>query len=66
MADDDLKNLLLANAAEIRRHFDVAVERIDERSQLLAEAITHVDQKLDRTTAVIVERIEQTAAETQR
>ena len=54
--DDDLKQLLEAmrqeNASthqETRRHFDVAVERIETRFDFLAEAVQHVSEELQRT-----------------
>lgn len=50
---------------EIRRHFDVAVERIETRVDLVSESIMQVDQKLDRSVARLAGTIESTAAETQ-
>lgn len=61
--DDDLKHLLEAmreenaatrqeNAAahqETRRHFDVVLERIETRFDLLAETVQHVSEELQRT-----------------
>lgn len=65
MADEELKSLLLAQSIEIRRHFDVSVERMEARFVLLAEAIAQVDQKVVRAVDRIDETIERTAAETQ-
>ena len=65
MTDDDLKDLLLVHSAEIRRHFDIAVERLEGRFGVLSEAITQVDEKLERKTAGIIEKLDRTAAETQ-
>ena len=50
MTDDELKRLLDTNAAETRRHFDVAVERLEKRFDALAETVAYVDEKLDRTS----------------
>jgi prefoldin subunit 5 len=77
--DDDLNHLLEAirednaamreeNAAahrETRRHFDVAVERIEARFDFLAETVQHVSEELQRTRASVDGKIEQSAAETQ-
>ncbi|MFZ2492179.1 MAG: hypothetical protein WA208_11890 [Thermoanaerobaculia bacterium] len=65
MTDDDLKSLLLTHSTEIRRHFDVALERMDKQFALVSEAITQVDQKLDRVVGELGETIERTAADTQ-
>ena len=65
VSDDDLKNLFVTHSTEIRRHFDVAVERMDKRFDLLSEAVTQLDRKLDRTADRLDEKIERTAAETQ-
>ncbi len=45
MTDDDLKRLLEGHFAETRRHFDVVVERLENRFQGMNEAI---DQMADR------------------
>ena len=72
LMDEELKNLLEAmrqeNAAaqaETRRHFDVVAERLETRFGGLAESVGLVDEKLDRTTVVLEERIERGFAETQ-
>ena len=42
----------LASATrEIRRHFDVSTEQVRHEVRLLAEAVAHLDEKLDRTAA---------------
>ena len=72
MIDDELKRLLDAmrqeNAAahgDTRRHFDVTVERIENRFDVLAESVAHVNEELRRTRTTLDEKIERTAAETQ-
>lgn len=69
---DDLKHLLEAmrqeNATaheETRRHFDVAVERIETRFDFLAETVQHIGEELQRTRVSLDGKIEQSAAETQ-
>ena len=70
--DEDLKQLLETmqrqNAdaeQETRRHFDVAVERIETRFDLLAEMVQSVNQELRSTRVSLDEKIERSAAETQ-
>ncbi|MGZ5443137.1 MAG: hypothetical protein ACXW5U_14100 [Thermoanaerobaculia bacterium] len=70
--DEDLKHLLGAmreeNATahdETRRHFDVAVERIETRFDFLAEMVQQVSEELQRTRVSLDGRIDQSAAETQ-
>lgn len=53
MVDDDLKRLLEGHFAETRRHFDVTVERLENRFQ------TELDRRL-RSLEERVERIEET------
>ena len=65
MSDDELKRLLEANAAEVRRHFDVAMESTKHEIGLIAEKVTRLDEKLDQASATLERKIEQTAAETQ-
>jgi hypothetical protein len=65
MSDDELKRLLQENTAEIRRHFDVALEANRHEIRLIAEKVTRLDEKLDQTSAHLERKIEQTAAETQ-
>ena len=60
-----LENKVESTAAETRRHFDVAVERIEKRFDLLTETVQHLDEKIDRRTVDLEEKIERTAAETQ-
>ena len=49
---------------ETRRQFNVAVEHFDHRFDLLAEAITTVDEKAERRAAALEERMEHGFAET--
>ncbi|HEX9405812.1 MAG TPA: hypothetical protein VF975_00740 [Thermoanaerobaculia bacterium] len=46
--DDDVKRLIQNSAAETRRHFDTVAERLDQKVQLLAEGLLHVDEKINR------------------
>ncbi|HYK03682.1 MAG TPA: hypothetical protein VE974_18130 [Thermoanaerobaculia bacterium] len=70
--DDELKRLLesirqetAAEHQETRRHFDIAVERIEHRFELLAETVQHLSEETLRTCASLDEKIERSAAETQ-
>ena len=80
MTDDELKRLLEANAAQLRRHFDETADRLAAENRhyfeiamesnkheigLIAEKVTRLDEKLDQTSANLEQKIEQTAAETQ-
>ena len=58
MTEDDLKRLLDSATGEMRRHFDVALERTEKRFDQLAEAIANVDAKLDRHVERLDERID--------
>lgn len=51
--------------AETRRHFDVVAERLDRRIDIVIETVAAVDEKLDRRTAEIEERMERGFADTQ-
>lgn len=64
--DEELKRLLESTAAETRRHFDVIAERLETRLDGLSEAVTIVDEKIDRKTAVIEERMERGGTEHRR
>ncbi|HYK06078.1 MAG TPA: hypothetical protein VE974_30325 [Thermoanaerobaculia bacterium] len=65
MTDEELKRLLEANAAETRRHFDVATERIEGRFEALTETVMHIDQKIDRTADEIRNEMRRGFADTQ-
>ena len=67
MSDEELKSLLDAMRqestfahADMRRHFDVAMEATRHEIRSVAEAIAHVDEKLDRKAAGLDEKIERT------
>jgi uncharacterized protein YceH (UPF0502 family) len=47
MDEKEFKRLLDASAEETRRHFDVTVERLESRFELLTETVSHLDQKID-------------------
>jgi hypothetical protein len=65
MTDDELKRLLEANATEIRRHFDVATERLESRIGLVAEAVDRLDEKLGREAGRLEEEMDRGFTETQ-
>ena len=65
MAEDELKNLLTNHAVEIRRHFDVGLERMEKRFDLLSETVAQLDQKLDRTAGDLRSEMQRGFAETQ-
>jgi phospholipid N-methyltransferase len=79
MTDDELKHLFdalqrdnvalrqdLATArAEMRRHFDVTVERLETKFDTLVEGVTSINGNLSRRIDVVEESIERTAADTQ-
>jgi prefoldin subunit 5 len=65
VADDELKNLLANHAAETRRHFDVALERMEKRFDLLTGTASQIDEKLDRTAGHLGAEIQRGFAETQ-
>jgi hypothetical protein len=50
---------------ETRHLFEVSVEQMKSWFNLLAEGIQTVDEKLDRRTTALDQKIDQTAAETQ-
>lgn len=73
MTDDELKGLFEALrqetrsdfrettekvAAETRYQLDIAIEHFDKRFDVLAESITNVDEKLERKSAALEERME--------
>jgi predicted RNase H-like nuclease (RuvC/YqgF family) len=45
MSDDEIRKLFETHSSEIRRHFDVMVERMESKFTFLAE---HVDEQIDR------------------
>lgn len=51
--------------AENRQYFEITVERLEKRFDMLAESVASVDEKLDRKTEELEERMERGFAETQ-
>jgi DNA anti-recombination protein RmuC len=49
----ELRQELADTRAEMRRHFDVTIERMDKKFDLVVEMVMNVDQKLDRESASI-------------
>jgi chaperonin cofactor prefoldin len=46
--DEELKKLIESTAAETRRHFDVAAERLETKIETVAEGILGVDERVER------------------
>lgn len=65
MTDDEVKEIVANHSAEMRRHFDLVLERMDKRFDLVSEGLTHLDQKIDRSVRRLDDKIERTAADTQ-
>jgi len=72
MSDEELKRwfdaMQHANAAahaETRRHFDVLAERVEQKVQLVAEAVAQVDGKMDRETEALRVEMQRGFSETQ-
>ena len=65
MTDDDLRRLFESHSAEIRRHFDVSTEEVQHEVRVLAEGLTRLDQKLDRTTTEVRDEMRRGFADTQ-
>jgi fructose-1-phosphate kinase PfkB-like protein len=55
----DLREEIARSAAETRRHFDVVMEHVMSRVQLVAEGVAIVDQKVDRLRDEMEQRFEQ-------
>jgi hypothetical protein len=55
----DLREEIARSAAETRRHFDVVMEHVMSRVQLVAEGVAMVDQKMDRLRDEMEQRFEQ-------
>lgn len=65
--DQSLTHMRQENAAahaETRRHFDVTVERLEKKFDTLAETVGYLNEKIDRRSAELEEKIEHTAADT--
>jgi len=65
MTDGELKRLLETNSVDIRRHFDITAERLENKIQLVVEAVVRIDQKLDQKVAELDDRMDRGFAETQ-
>ena len=65
MTDDEVKDLVANHSVEMRRHFDLVLERMDRRFDLVSEGLTHLDQKIDRSVSRLDDNIARTAADTQ-
>src|SRR5206468_215655 len=65
MTDDELRRLFETHSAEIRRHFDVSTEEVKHEVRLLAEGLTRLDQKLDRTATDVRDEMRRGFADTQ-
>jgi hypothetical protein len=55
----DLRQEIVQSAAETRRHFDVVMEHVMSRVQLVAEGVAMVDQTVDRLRDEMEQRFEQ-------
>ena len=56
MDDEELKRLIREEEAETRRPFDVAIERQESRFDAVNEAITSLDERMERSFARLDER----------
>ena len=65
MTDEDLRRLFEGAVSEMRRHFDVSAERLEQRLDLVAEGVVRLDQRLDRTTADFRDEMRRGFADTQ-
>ena len=55
----DLREEIARSAAETRRHFDVVMEHVMSRVELVAEGVAMVDRKVDRLRGEMEQRFEQ-------
>lgn len=55
----DLRQEIVRSAAETRRHFDVVIEHVLSRVQLVAESVAMVGEKVDRLRGEMEQRFEQ-------
>ena len=60
----ELRSEMIASHADLRRHFDVTVERFDAKYDLLAEGIMNLNEKMDRNNADIRQEMRQGFADT--
>jgi len=47
LTDEDLRRLFETAVSDMRRHFDIAGERLEKGIDLVAEGVVRLDQKLD-------------------
>lgn len=55
----DLERKIESSSVETRRHFDVVMEHVMSRVQLVAEGVAMVDQKVDRLRDEMEQRFQQ-------
>lgn len=65
MDDDAIKRLLDSQSGDLKRHFDVAAERFEKRVDLIAEAVTQLDERFGRRLSEVSDAMESGFAETQ-
>lgn len=65
MGEDDLKSLLEQMSANVRRHFDTQTESLRGEIRGVAEAVSHLDAKLDREAGALRKDMHDGFAETQ-
>jgi hypothetical protein len=65
MDEDAIKRLLEAQSGDLRRHFDVTAERFERKVELVAEAVTQLDEKVDRRLGEMNQAMLSGFAETQ-
>jgi hypothetical protein len=65
MTDEDLRRLFEGAVSEMRRHFDVSTEDVKREVRIVAEGLTRLDQKLDRTAVDIRGEMRSGFADTQ-
>jgi uncharacterized protein YceH (UPF0502 family) len=63
--ENDFKRLLDGSVGEMRRHFDIAIERVDNNVQLVVEGVTQVSEIVTRKTAELDERMNRGFSDTQ-
>lgn len=65
MTDEELKKLFETSEANTRRHFDVVVERLDKKIDLVAETVALLDEKMTREIASVRDEMRHGFTETQ-
>jgi hypothetical protein len=61
----NLREEIVAQHDETRRLFDVTIERMDERHDLIGEGLVALDEKFERRCNAIEEQLRATKSETQ-